>query len=404
MQSVVLTELGIAIWQNGRCVKSFEFEDPVSEYLAIKNREARLGRLEEFLSENPEGFAISDGALLDILKKRSLDVQMMSESEIQKIQETKPQVLVDAGFASDAQQAMTGLRDFAIKLSSAKVAEVSQSPDLHVIHAVNTLDETDKMINAVSARLREWYGLHFPELDNMIDSIVGYASIVLAGRREDLNERVFADAGFPDSKVEMLSLVCKKSVGGDISDQNLAAVQGLARQISGLYDLRRDMEEHVAKQMRDIAPNLSAVLGTAVAARMLGRAGSLKKLASMPASTIQVLGAEKALFRSLKTGSQPPKHGLLFQHALVHAAPRWQRGKIARVIAAKTAIAARVDIHGGELNQTLLEKLNLRVDEIGKKYDKPPEKPQVQPRDRPRHRGRAKGQKHSRRRKRFARR
>ena len=94
----------------------------------------------------------------------------------------------------------------------------------------------------------------------------------------------------------------------------------------------------------------------------------------MPASTIQVLGAEKALFRSLKTGSQPPKHGLLFQHALVHAAPRWQRGKIARAIAAKAAIAARVDQHGGGINQTLLEKLNVRVDEIGKKYQEPPTK------------------------------
>ena len=91
----------------------------------------------------------------------------------------------------------------------------------------------------------------------------------------------------------------------------------------------------------------------------------------MPASTIQVLGAEKALFRSLKTGSQPPKHGLLFQHAMVHAAPRWQRGKIARAVAAKAAIASRVDFYSGELNNTLLEKLNIRVEEISKKYKNP---------------------------------
>jgi len=126
--------------------------------------------------------------------------------------------------------------------------------------------------------------------------------------------------------------------------------------------------------MQKIAPNLSAILGTAVGARILGRAGSLKKMASLPASTIQVLGAEKALFRSLKTGSQPPKHGLLFQHAMVHAAPRWQRGKIARAVAAKAVIAARVDVYGEGLNQTLLEKLNVRVDEIGKKYENPTEK------------------------------
>ncbi len=129
--------------------------------------------------------------------------------------------------------------------------------------------------------------------------------------------------------------------------------------------------------MQNVAPNLSAVLGTAVGARILGRAGSIKKLATMPASTIQVLGAEKALFRSLKTGSAPPKHGLLFQHALVHAAPRWQRGKIARAIAGKAAIASRVDFHGGGLNQVLLDKLNVRVVEIGKKYEDPPVRKEV---------------------------
>ena len=94
----------------------------------------------------------------------------------------------------------------------------------------------------------------------------------------------------------------------------------------------------------------------------------------MPASTIQVLGAEKALFRSLKTGSQPPKHGLLFQHAMVHTAPRWQRGKIARAVAAKAAIASRVDVYGSELNKTLLEKLNVRVKEISTKYKNPVER------------------------------
>ena len=126
--------------------------------------------------------------------------------------------------------------------------------------------------------------------------------------------------------------------------------------------------------MEIVAPNISGILGAAVGARILARAGSLKKLAFMPASTIQVLGAEKALFRSLKTGSQPPKHGLLFQHALVHAAPRWQRGKIARAISTKAAIAARVDVYGAGRNQMLFEKLNVRIKEIGEKYKEPTEK------------------------------
>ena len=141
-----------------------------------------------------------------------------------------------------------------------------------------------------------------------------------------------------------------------------------------LFELRKTIEEHIEVKMKDEAPNISAVLGTAVGARILARAGSLKRLASMPASTIQVLGAEKALFRSLKTGANPPKHGILFQHATVHAAPKWQRGKIARAVAGKAAIAARVDVYKGGLNQTLLDKLNIRVQEIEKKYKEPVKK------------------------------
>jgi len=266
---------------------------------------------------------------------------------------------------------MEKLREFAIQLSSSKVTEVSQSPDLHLIQAINTLDETDKIINSISSRLREWYGLHFPELDNLIDSINGYSQIVLAGKRENISKEDFENAGFSKDKVEMLCLIKEKSRGGDISEKNFAIVESLAKQILNLFELRKNIEDHVEEQMKEQAPNISAILGTAVGARILARAGSLKRLATMPASTIQILGAEKALFRSLKTGANPPKHGILFQHALVHAAPRWQRGKIARAIAAKAAIAARVDVFGGGLNEMLLDKLNVRVKEIGDKYKQP---------------------------------
>ena len=218
--------------------------------------------------------------------------------------------------------------------------------------------------------------LYLEELDNLIDTITGYSKIVLAGSRDNLNQQVYIDAGFPDEKVEMLSLLQVKSRGGQISNENLAIVQNIAKQILGLSELRTGLEKHIEIQMQVIAPNLSGILGTSVGARILGRAGSLRRLATMPASTIQVLGAEKALFRALKTGAHPPKHGILFQHTLVHAAPKWQRGKIARAIAAKAALAARVDVFGAGRNDTLFEKLNVRINEIGEKYkDPPPERP-----------------------------
>ena len=372
MHSVILTELGIAVFEDKKCLEVFPFSNPSEDFVFVKKGESRLSDLVKFLSRIKIEVMVSDQSLLSILKKKSIDSQLMDAKEISYVQSSKPKILVEAGFAKDEGDAMTKLRDFAINLSSSKVSEISESPDLHIIQSINTLDETDKIINGMSSRIREWYGLHFPELDNIIDSINGYSQIVLAGKRENLSKQVYEDAGFPESKVEMLSLVAEKSRGGDISDENLAIVQTLAKQILELFDLRKNLEEHVATQMKKIAPNFSVILGTAVGARILARAGSLKRLTEMPASTIQVLGAEKALFRSLKTGSQPPKHGLLFQHALVHTAPRWQRGKIARAIAAKAAIASRVDVYGGGLNQVLLDKLNVRVAEISKKYKDPP--------------------------------
>jgi nucleolar protein 56 len=128
--------------------------------------------------------------------------------------------------------------------------------------------------------------------------------------------------------------------------------------------------------MDAVAPNVKELLTAAVGARIIAKAGSLARLATLPASTIQVLGAEKALFRALKTGARPPKHGILFQHPLIHSAPKWQRGKIARAVASKVAIAARIDYyrHSGK-DADISQKLNTRLDEIREKYKEPvPEK------------------------------
>jgi len=360
----------LLVFDNEKCLKSFPFKNPAEEYVLVKKGESKLSEIGKFLA-NDQVTIVNDHGLLDILKKKSIDAQLMDSNQMDSIQSTKTNLLINSGLANDENDAMEKLREFAIQLSSSKVTEVSQSPDLHLIQAINTLDETDKIINGLSSRLREWYGLHFPELDNLIDSINGYSQIVLSGKRENISKEDFEKAGFSKDKVEMLCLIKEKSRGGDISEKNFAIVESLAKQILNLFELRKNIEDHVEEQMKEQAPNISAILGTAVGARILARAGSLKRLATMPASTIQILGAEKALFRSLKTGANPPKHGILFQHALVHAAPRWQRGKIARAIAAKAAIAARVDVFGGGLNEMLLDKLNVRVKEIGDKYKQP---------------------------------
>jgi len=370
MYSTILTELGIAIFDDEKCLKAFPFKNPAEEYVLVKKGESKLSEIGKFLADG-QVTIVNNHGLLDILTKKSIDAQLMDSDQMDSIQSTKTNLLINSGLANDENDAMEKLREFAIQLSSSKVTEVSQSPDLHLIQAINTLDETDKIIKSISTRIREGYGIHLRELDKISDSIKGYSQIVLAGKRENISKEDFENAGFSKDKVEMLCLIKEKSRGGDISEKNFVIVESLAKQILNLFELRKNIEDHVEEQMKEQAPNISAILGTAVGARILARAGSLKRLATMPASTIQILGAEKALFRSLKTGANPPKHGILFQHALVHAAPRWQRGKIARAIAAKAAIAARVDVFGGGLNEMLLDKLNVRVKEIGDKYKQP---------------------------------
>ena len=376
----LLTELGVIIVseEDGTVARTFAFDDPVSDYLEIKEGRAprSCSGLGPYLESLNTAVYTGDDALLGVLNRESVDVQALRGREAEDARASKQQMIISSGLASDARDAIAKLRDFAMGLSSSKVTEISGSADLHVIQAVNSLDEIDKVANALSSRTREWYGLHFPELENMVDSIEGYARIVLAGRRDGLTAESFEAAGFPSEKTEMLLVAASNSRGGEITDQSLEMVQTMAGQLISFYDLRRKLEALVEKEMGAVAPNLAAILGTALSARMLARIGSIKKLASLPASTIQVLGAERALFRSLKTGSEPPKHGLLFQHPLVHAAPRWQRGKIARAIAAKAVIAARVDVYSedGELNRTLLEKLNIRIGEIGEKFREPVER------------------------------
>ena len=375
----LLTELGVVITKGDDhiVVKTFAFSNPVSDYLAIKSGAIpkSCSDIRSYIESLNTTISTGDESLINILKKATVDTNTLEGRQAEDVRAKKQQIMIAAGLASDSRDIIEKLREFATKLSSSKVTKISSSVDLHVIQAVNSLDEVDKVANALSSRIKEWYGLHFPELENIVDSIEGYARIVLSGRRNDLTVESFAEAGFPSEKSEMLLVAASKSRGGEISDKNLEMVQSIAEKMISCYNLRRDLEEVIEDDMNKTAPNLSAILGASLSARMLARVGSIKRMATLPASTIQILGAERALFRALKTGSEPPKHGLLFQHPMVHAAPRWQRGKIARAIASKAVIAVRVDVYneGEGLNSTLLEKLNIRVGEINEKFQEPTE-------------------------------
>ena len=377
--SVVLLELGMAAFdQGGSLVVSKKFDNAIRSYRLLKSG-VNLDEIRWFIEKlrSFEPVSTNDASIVAVLRQAGLNSQLMPEDQQQHIQNSKPTLIVKAGFANNEQDAMQALREFAINLSSSRVKEASEKLDLHIIQSINALDELDKIINTVGARMREWYGLHFPELDNLVSSIVVYSEIVSkAGLRENIFVEILQSIGLPEKKVEVILDAAKRSKGGDMTPENLAIVKRLADQVIAQSDLRRVLAEHIEAAMETVAPNVKELLTAAVGARIISKAGSLARLATLPASTIQILGAEKALFRALKTGARPPKHGLLFQHPLIHSAPKWQRGKIARAVASKVAIAARIDYyrHNGKDN-IVSDKLKIRIEEIREKYKEPmPEK------------------------------
>jgi nucleolar protein 56 len=377
--SVVLLELGMAAFdRGGSLVVSKKFDNAIRSYRLLKSG-VNLDEIRWFIEKlrSFEPVSTNDASIVAVLRQAGLNSQLMSEDQQQYIQNSKPTLIVKAGFANNEQDAMQALREFAINLSSSRVKEASEKLDLHIIQSINALDELDKIINTVGARMREWYGLHFPELDNLVSSLGVYAEIVSrAGLRENIIVEVLQSIGLQDKKVEVILDAAKRSKGGDMTPENLAIVKRLADEVIAQSDLRRVLADHIEAAMETVAPNVKELLTAAVGARIISKAGSLARLARLPASTIQILGAEKALFRALKTGARPPKHGLLFQHPLIHSAPKWQRGKIARAVASKVAIAARIDYyrHNGK-DSTIYGKLKIRINEIQEKYREPmPEK------------------------------
>jgi nucleolar protein 56 len=201
------------------------------------------------------------------------------------------------------------------------------------------------------------------------------------GDRENYTIEGLEKENIPKERAQLVAKAAESSMGADIAERDLQQIQELAKNVLSFYELRKNMDNYVDRTMEEMAPNVRAVAGALLGARLIAIAGSLQNLAMRPASTIQVLGAEKALFRSLKTGARPPKHGLIFQHTLLHDAKRWQRGKIARVIAGKLAIAARADAFGGHyIGDRLKADVNKRLEEIREKYKEPPPPKEPKPR------------------------
>ena len=306
---------------------------------------------------------------------RSVREELKVNSEVkdqlsvgEDLRENLEEYAVKLGFLEAPSEMHKLIHEVSMEMSRISIRKAAERRDFLIVQAVRALDDLDKMLNLFAGRIREWYGLHFPELNRLINNHETYVRLVRSlGKRESFSEKNLKKFDLPQRKIRQVLEAAQTSMGAELYDRDIEQIQMLCVQYLNLQDARRKIEKYLEEMMEEEAPNISTLTGPVLGARLIALAGGLENLAKMPSSTIQVLGAEKALFRSLRTGARPPKHGVLFQHALVHGSRRPLRGKISRVFAGKIAIAARTDaFSGGFVADQLKKDLLKKIEEIKK--------------------------------------
>eukprot|EP00126_Sphaerothecum_destruens_P000726 Sdes_comp10936_c0_seq1m2581 len=332
-------------------LKAFSKFEDTTEALSAATAciEGKLNKpLKKFLKTSMDvksKLAVSDPKLGALLKEK-LELKCVSDATIHELMR---------GIRSQMSSLVTGLDDTEMKAMSLGLAhslsryKLKFSPDkvdTMIVQAISLLDDLDKELNTYAMRVREWYGWHFPELGKMIsDNIVYAKTIKKLGFRSSATDVDLSDC-LPEELEEEVKETAQVSMGTEISEEDLENIHYLAEQVISVHEYRTELYDYLKNRMNAIAPNLTCMVGELVGARLISHAGSLLNLAKHPASTVQILGAEKALFRALKTKHETPKYGLIYHASLVGQSAPKNKGKISRVLAAKTSLSVRCDALG----------------------------------------------------------
>lgn len=271
---------------------------------------------------------------------------------------------VDGLSQDNCQKAQLGLGH---SYSRCKVKFNVHRVDNMIIQSIALLDQIDKDINTFSMRLREWFSYHFPELIMIVSDNVMYAKVVnfIQSRKELTDDSLekLEEIVMDSAKAKAILDSSRISMGMEISPIDMINIQSFTNRIVALHEYRSKLNSYLSDKMNQCAPNLTALIGTQVGARLIAHAGSLTNLAKYPASTVQILGAEKALFRALKTRGNTPKYGLLFHSSYIGRAKAKNKGRISRYLANKCSIASRIDCFSENINSVFGEKMQEQVEE-----------------------------------------
>ncbi|KQK14761.1 probable nucleolar protein 5-2 [Brachypodium distachyon] len=322
--------------------------------------------LRKFLQKHCDGetLAVADSKLGNAIKEK-LKIDCRHDSAVMELMR---------GLRSQLTELMSGLAEHDLgpmslglshSLSRYKLKFSPEKVDTMIIQAIGLLDDLDKELNTYAMRVREWYGWHFPELTKIVADNIHYAKAVkMMGNRVNAVNLDFSEI-LPEEVEAELKEAAVISMGTEVNDLDLLNIRELCDQVLALSEYRAQLYDYLKSRMNTIAPNLTALVGELVGARLIAHGGSLMNLAKQPGSTIQILGAEKALFRALKTKHATPKYGLIYHASLIGQAAPKHKGKISRSLAAKTALAIRYDaLADGDDNSMGLEsriKLETRL-------------------------------------------
>lgn len=240
------------------------------------------------------------------------------------------------------------------QLAIAKMKEASKSEDKHLIQAINSIDEIDESISKLIERIREWYTLYFPEMD-VIKNNETYVRLIAENKTKEKIIEAKPDVFLIDSDYDE-----------EINQSDLDIMNNYANSIYELQKSRKSIENYIEDKMESLAPNLKLLVGASLGAKLISHAGGLKRLATYPSSTVQIMGAEKALFRHLKSGDRPPKYGLIYQHPQIRGAKWWNRGKIARMLASKISLTCRKDIFTKDFDPNIYDEFIEKAEQIEK--------------------------------------
>ena len=361
-------------------VKNFKLnaEEVANNFLQIESGELPQ-ELRELLSDYKKGeLVVHSRNIENILTSNGF--QILYESKNPIIDNFHREIIsraMNMGLFKNEENYLKFLYEVCLHLTRARVRKAVEKRDRLVVHAIETIDDLDKTINLFSSRLREFYGMHFPELIDAIENHYSFSLIVSkTGDKANITNKLLVDEiKLPAAKAEAILKIREKSMGSPLLSQDIQIIQEQAKIVVELFKRRQLLEQWMDQAMKAIAPNISGLVSSLLGARLIAIAGSLKELALCPSSKIQVLGAEKALYRTLKTGAPPPKHGIIYQDPRINQAKWWLRGKIARVISSRLSIAARMDFFESEdKSKELIKEVKEKLEEIQTKYPEPPKK------------------------------